>query len=70
MYEFIRVQLGVSMHGSENLNGFEGGLHSTQMSIGQNITKIYEAIRDGDMQGVLADLVASPRENGFAFSKL
>jgi phenylalanine ammonia-lyase len=41
MYEFVRVNLGIRMHGLENLNGFEGGMRSTE-SVGQNVTKIYE----------------------------
>jgi phenylalanine ammonia-lyase len=42
IYEFVRVNLGVPMHGLENLNRFKGGLYSTEQSIGQNVTKIYE----------------------------
>lgn len=42
MYEYIRVNLGIRMHGLENLNGFDAGLHATESSVGQNVTKIYE----------------------------
>jgi phenylalanine ammonia-lyase len=42
IYEFVRTNLDVRMHGLENLNGFKGGLHSTEGNIGSQITKIYE----------------------------
>jgi phenylalanine ammonia-lyase len=42
IYEFIRVNLGIRAHGLENLNRFKGGLYSTERSIGQNVTRIYE----------------------------
>lgn len=71
IYEFIRRDLGVKMHGIENLMSFEGGMHSTGRSIGQNVTRIYEAIRDGEMYDILANLVAMPRQrDGLAFAKL
>ncbi|KAG9090623.1 hypothetical protein FRC06_000948 [Ceratobasidium sp. 370] len=54
VYEFVRVKLGVKMHGLDNLNQFEEGW--TDLSIGQNVALIYEAIRDGRMQDVVASL--------------
>ncbi|KAF8608246.1 phenylalanine ammonia-lyase [Ceratobasidium sp. AG-I] len=54
VYEFVRVELGVKMHGLDNLNRFEEGW--TDLSIGQNVSLIYEAIRDGKMQEVVASL--------------
>ncbi|QRW12778.1 phenylalanine ammonia-lyase [Ceratobasidium sp. AG-Ba] len=54
VYEFVRVKLGVKMHGLDNLNRFEHGW--TDLSIGQNVALIYEAIRDGRMQEVVASL--------------
>ncbi|KAJ7587017.1 L-Aspartase-like protein [Mycena floridula] len=50
LYEYIRVKLGVKMHGMENFSGFANGLGSDEVSIGQNISTIYEAIRDGHLQ--------------------
>lgn len=40
VYEFVRVKLGVKMHGLDNLNRFEEGW--TDLSIGQNVALIYE----------------------------
>ena len=56
MYEFIRVTLGVRMHGRENLDGFANGPGVTDATLGQNISLIHEAIRDGKMQGVVVEL--------------
>jgi phenylalanine ammonia-lyase len=41
VYEYIRIQLGVRMHGLEHWNQFEDGLGSLP-SIGENISLIYE----------------------------
>ncbi|KAG8999424.1 hypothetical protein FRB90_012079 [Tulasnella sp. 427] len=54
VYEFVRVKLGVKMHGEENLSRFDGGF--TQLTVGQNVSIIYESIRDGQMQDVIASL--------------
>lgn len=42
MYEYIRKTLGVKMHGYENYTGFVGGLCADELSIGENISIIYE----------------------------
>ena len=42
LYEFVRSKLGVKMHGMENLTLFEDGINETEMTIGQNISLIYE----------------------------
>lgn len=42
IYTFIREKLGVRMHGGENFRQFENGLGVDDVSIGQNISKIYE----------------------------
>ncbi|KAF8678716.1 Phenylalanine ammonia-lyase [Rhizoctonia solani] len=54
VYEFVRVELGVKMHGIDNLNRFEEGW--TGLTVGQNVSVIYEAIRDGKLQEVIASL--------------
>ncbi|KAG8846048.1 hypothetical protein FRB96_002089 [Tulasnella sp. 330] len=54
VYEYVRVTLGVKMHGNENATRFDGGF--TQATIGQNVSNIYESIRDGKMQDVIAKL--------------
>ncbi|TCD64556.1 hypothetical protein EIP91_003913 [Steccherinum ochraceum] len=59
VYEFIRVTLGIRMHGSENLHVFEQGPGVEEGSIGQNISLIHEAIRDGKMQDIVASVFES-----------
>ncbi|KAH8828221.1 L-Aspartase-like protein [Flagelloscypha sp. PMI_526] len=56
VYEFVRIQLGISMHGKENFSLFENGLGVDDQSIGQNVALIHEAIRDGKMLSLLIDL--------------
>lgn len=56
MYEFVRVTLGVRMHGAENLHEFEAGPGVEEVSIGQNISVIHEAIRDGKVQPVVLQM--------------
>ncbi|KAF7296113.1 Phenylalanine ammonia-lyase [Mycena kentingensis (nom. inval.)] len=56
VYEYVRVQLGIKMYGVENFSGFATGLGTNEETIGQNITTIYEAIRDGAMGRIIAGL--------------
>lgn len=42
VYEFVRVTLGVKMHGSENLNTFAAGPGVEEGTIGQSISLIHE----------------------------
>ena len=42
VYEFIRKNLGVRMHGYENYNKFANGLGVDDITVGQNISRIYE----------------------------
>ncbi|KAJ7251515.1 phenylalanine ammonia-lyase [Mycena haematopus] len=56
VYEFIRLTLGIKMHGVENYNSFANELGVDDVTIGQNISIIYEAIRDGHMQNILVHL--------------
>ena len=42
LYEFVREGLGIRMHGSENFKSFPNGIGMDEVSIGQNISKIYE----------------------------
>lgn len=58
IYEFVRVTLGIGMHGKENLDLFSEGLGVQDVTIGQNVSLIHEAIRDGKMQGVVVGLFA------------
>ena len=45
VYEFVRLNLDVRMHGSENYARFVNGLGVDDISIGQNISRIYEVRR-------------------------
>lgn len=56
VYEYIRVTLGVRMHGSENNSKFANGLGEEDVTIGQNVSLIQEAIRDGKIQAVVVSL--------------
>ncbi|TFK74010.1 phenylalanine ammonia-lyase [Pluteus cervinus] len=58
VYEFVRLTLGIKMHGIENFNEFEHGLGVDEVTLGQNISLIHEAIRDGKMQSIVAGLFA------------
>lgn len=42
VYEFVRLNLGICMHGSENYALFANGLGVEDQTIGQNISLIYE----------------------------
>jgi len=58
VYEFVRNELGIRMHGSENYNRFSNGLGTEDVTVGQNVSLIHEAIRDGKMQSVIVNLFA------------
>ena len=58
VYEFVRVTLGVRMHGVENVHNFAQGPGVEDPTIGQNISLIHEAIRDGKLQDVVVGLFA------------
>lgn len=66
LYEFIRRDLGVKMHGLVNHELFEGegALEGDEAvfgegSIGGEVSKIYEAVRDGKMRDVVASVFLS-----------
>jgi phenylalanine ammonia-lyase len=42
IYEFIRVTLGIRMHGTENLGLFREGLGVQDVTVGQNVSLIHE----------------------------
>jgi phenylalanine ammonia-lyase len=67
VYEYIRKDLRVGMHGRENYTLFDGGLshgawedvrpsEARGRTIGGDISVIYEAIRDGRMKDVLVGM--------------
>ncbi|KAF9464991.1 L-Aspartase-like protein [Collybia nuda] len=58
VYEYVRETLGIRMHGSENYARFVNGLGVEDVSLGQNISLIHEAIRDGKMQPTIVSLFA------------
>jgi len=67
VYEFVRIELKIKMHGKENLERFEhvgiddlvGMPGGDDETIGQNVTRIYEAIRDGKLQAAVVDTFAN-----------
>jgi phenylalanine ammonia-lyase len=56
LYEYVRSTLGIKMHGLENLSGFAHGLGEDDVTVGQNVSTIYEAIRDGKTQKLIVDM--------------
>ncbi|KAJ7617725.1 L-Aspartase-like protein [Roridomyces roridus] len=58
VYEFVRLRLNIPIHGIENYTGFKNGLGVDDVTVGQNISSIYEAIRDGDLQSTVVDMFA------------
>jgi len=59
VYEFVRLTLGIRMHGSENYQLFPHGHGVDEQTTGQNISLIYEAIRDGRLQSVILSMFSS-----------
>ena len=61
LYEFVRVTLGVRMHGAGNLRGdvygMQEGLDAGEGSIGDGVSVICEAIRDGRIGRVVVEMV-------------
>ncbi|KAF8875714.1 L-Aspartase-like protein [Gymnopilus junonius] len=53
IYEYIRKDLAIKMHGGENYVQFANGAGVEDVTIGYNISKIYEAICDGRMRAVV-----------------
>ncbi|KAJ7125080.1 L-Aspartase-like protein [Mycena epipterygia] len=58
VYEFVRLTLGIKMHGTENYNSFANGMGVDEDTVGQHVSLIHEAIRDGKMQPIIAGLFA------------
>ncbi|KAI0251153.1 L-Aspartase-like protein [Lactifluus subvellereus] len=56
VYEFVRKTLGIRMHGLENHQSFPEGLDIEDSTIGENVSLIHEAIRDGQLQRVIVGL--------------
>ncbi|EAU91203.2 phenylalanine ammonium lyase [Coprinopsis cinerea okayama7 len=56
VYRYVRTNLGIRMHGSENHGQFTNGIGHDEVTIGENISTIYEAIRDGHMSSVVVSL--------------
>ncbi|KIK22354.1 hypothetical protein PISMIDRAFT_102672 [Pisolithus microcarpus 441] len=55
LYEFVRLELGISMHGSDNLRKTEAGLGKTvDTTHGDKTAMIVEALRDGRISRVVA----------------
>jgi len=59
VYEYVRLTLGVETHGLENWKLFANRGVNGERGIGRSVSIIYEAIRDGRMQGVMASMLGS-----------
>ncbi|KAJ7928451.1 L-Aspartase-like protein [Mycena leptocephala] len=58
LYEFVRLTLGIKMHGAENYNSFANGMGVDEDTVGANVSLIHEAIRDGKMQPIIVGMLA------------
>ncbi|KAK0212526.1 L-Aspartase-like protein [Desarmillaria ectypa] len=58
LYEFVRMTLGIRMHGSENYHRFINGHGIDEVTVGQNISLIHEAIRDGKLQSLIVSMLS------------
>ncbi|KAJ7039064.1 phenylalanine ammonia-lyase [Mycena alexandri] len=58
VYEFVRLTLGIKMHGAENYNSFANGMGIDEDTTGANVSLIHEAIRDGKLQPIIVGLFA------------
>jgi phenylalanine ammonia-lyase len=63
VYEFVRVQLGIRMHGAENLHRFELGPSVEEGTIGESVSLIHEAIRDGKLQSIVVQMAEALKED-------
>ncbi|KAK7473077.1 Protein pal1 [Stygiomarasmius scandens] len=59
LYEFVRKTIGIKMHGSENYNRFVNGHGVDESTVGESISLIHEAIRDGKLQSVVVKTLSS-----------
>jgi phenylalanine ammonia-lyase len=50
VYEFVRLTLGIRMHGTENYSRFANGHGIDESTVGESVSLIHEAIRDGKIQ--------------------
>ncbi|KZT55158.1 phenylalanine ammonia-lyase, partial [Calocera cornea HHB12733] len=55
MYEYVRLALGVGHHGRENWTEWADG-YDEEGTIGQGVSRIVEALRDGRMHAVVAEI--------------
>ncbi|KAK0486135.1 L-Aspartase-like protein [Armillaria novae-zelandiae] len=58
LYEFVRITLGIRMHGSENYHRFINGHGTDEVTVGQNVSLIHEAIRDGKLQSLVVSMLS------------
>lgn len=61
LYEFVRKELGIPMHGLANLHKWEGmGVGGVEgRTTGQNVSAIYKAIRRGNIGVVMCEMFSS-----------
>ncbi|KAK0205471.1 phenylalanine ammonia-lyase [Desarmillaria ectypa] len=53
IYQFIRVDLEVPMHGEENLKRFGNAPYANTKTIGHHVSVIYKAVMDGKMHEII-----------------
>ncbi|KZV88968.1 phenylalanine ammonium lyase [Exidia glandulosa HHB12029] len=56
LYEFVRHDLSIEMHGLSNLEDFVGADGLGRRSVGDCVSAIYESMRDGQMQKALVEM--------------
>lgn len=61
VYEFVRITLGIETHGLENWLGFASKGVDGERGVGRSISLIYEAIRDGSLQSLVANTIFGSR---------
>ncbi|KAG7442937.1 phenylalanine ammonia-lyase [Guyanagaster necrorhizus] len=57
IYQFIRLELGVPMHGEENLKRFGNAPYANTKTIGHHVSVIYKAVMDGKMHEVITAMI-------------
>jgi phenylalanine ammonia-lyase len=63
IYEFVRIKLGIPMHGMTNYNVFANDSHLGDVTIGQNVSLIYEVCCSYPAINQLAHYVLDPAGN-------
>ncbi|KAK0194557.1 phenylalanine ammonia-lyase [Armillaria mellea] len=57
IYQFIRMELSVPMHGEENLKRSGNAPYANTQTIGHQVSVIYKAVMDGKMHEVITSMI-------------